>query len=99
MTAWQACAAKALAFSQAAFGAVERFRMPGPGDTVMHGEFQIGDSVLMFADEAPDWGALSPESTGGRPLSLNLYGPDCDAVIADAAAWARRRGRSSHRAI
>ncbi len=79
-------AAKALEFYKAAFGAVERFIMPGPGNTVMHGEFQIGDSVLMFADEAPDWGALSPQGTGGCPLSLNLYVPDCDAVIASAAA-------------
>lgn len=77
-------ARKALEFYKTAFGAVERFTMPGPGDSVMHGEFQIGDSVLMFCDEAPDWGALSPEAVGGCPLSLNLYLPDCDAATAQA---------------
>lgn len=77
-------ARKALAFYREAFGAVERFVMPGPGDSVMHGELQIGDSVVMFCDEAPDWDALSPETMGGCPISLNLYFPDCDAVTAQA---------------
>ncbi len=76
----------ALRFYQEAFGACERYIMPGPGDTVMHGEFQIGDCVVMFCDEARDWGALSPQSVGGCPLSLNLYFPDCDAVTARAEA-------------
>lgn len=79
-------AAQALEFYQTAFGAVERFHMPGPDGTVLHGEFQIGDSVLMYSDEAPDWGALSPLTVGGCPLSLNLYVPDCDAVTATAVA-------------
>ena len=79
-------ARKALAFYRDVFGAVERFIMPDAAGGVMHGEFQIGDSVVMFCDEAPDWGALSPESLGGCPLSLNLYFPDCDAVTARAAA-------------
>jgi uncharacterized glyoxalase superfamily protein PhnB len=74
----------ALEFYKAAFGAVERFIMPGPGDSVMHGEMQIGDSVVMFCDETPDWGALSPQTVGGCPLSLNLYVPDCDASTAQA---------------
>jgi PhnB protein len=79
-------AAKALAFYQAAFNAVPRFHMPNPDGTVSHGEFQIGDCVLMYCDEAPDWGALSPQAVGGCPLSLNLYLPDCDAATAQAVA-------------
>lgn len=77
-------AEQALAFYQKAFGAVERFRMPSPDGSIMHGEFQIGNSVIMFCDEAPDWGAVSPQTVGGCPLSLNLYVPDCDATTAQA---------------
>lgn len=79
-------AAAALEFYQAAFNAVERFRMPDPSGGIMHGEFQIGDSILMFCDESPDWGALSPETVGGCPLSLNLYVEDCDGLTAQAVA-------------
>jgi len=78
----------ALSFYQKAFSAVERFRMPDENGGVMHGEFQIGDSIVMFCDESPDWGAYSPQSIGGCPLSLNLYVPDCDALTAQAASAA-----------
>lgn len=77
-------AAEALEFYKAAFGAVERFRLPGPGDSIAHAEMQIGDSVVMFCDEAPDWGAFSPKTVGGCPISLNVYIPDCDAATAQA---------------
>lgn len=77
-------AAEALEFYKAALSAQELFRMPGEKGTIMHGEFQIGDSIVMFSDEAPDWGALSPRTLGGCPLSLNLYVPDCDALTAQA---------------
>lgn len=78
----------AVAFYQAAFDAVERFSMPSPDGSgaVMHGEIQIGDSVIFFCDEDPAWGALSPQSTGGCPMSLNLYFEDCDASHAQAVA-------------
>jgi uncharacterized glyoxalase superfamily protein PhnB len=76
----------ALAFYQKAFNAVERFRMPDANGGVMHGEFQIGDSIVMFCDEDPAWGAVSPQAVGGCPLSLNLYVPDCDALTAQAVA-------------
>jgi PhnB protein len=78
-------AARALEFYQAAFGAVERFVMPDGQGGIMHGEFQLGDSVVMFCDETPDWGALSPETVGGCPLSLNLQVPDCDESTARAS--------------
>lgn len=76
----------ALDFYKDAFGAVERYRMPDDKGGVMHGEFQIGDCVVMFCDENHAWGALSPQTVGGCPLSLNLYFPDCDAVTQKAVA-------------
>lgn len=75
-------AAAAVEFYQQAFDAVELYRMeipPGSG-TIGHGEMKIGDSIFMFRDEDQDWGALSPQTVGGCPLSLNLYVEDCDAV-------------------
>jgi PhnB protein len=75
-------ASAAVEFYKKAFQAVERFSMPSPDGSglIMHGEIQIGNSVLMYCDEAPDWGALSPQTVGGCPLSLNLYVEDCDAT-------------------
>jgi uncharacterized glyoxalase superfamily protein PhnB len=75
---------EAIAFYQKAFDAVERFRMPDGNGGVMHGEFQIGDSIIMFCDEDATWGALSPQAVGGCPFSLNLYVPDCDALTDQA---------------
>ncbi len=64
--------AKALDFYKRAFGAVEKVRMPGPGDSIMHAEIQIGDSMVMLGDPAPtvrlDGG--SQEKTGKRGGAL-----------------------------
>ncbi|MGH3154613.1 MAG: VOC family protein, partial [Streptosporangiaceae bacterium] len=49
-------AAKALEFYASVFGATERMRTPGPGGTIVHAEIQIGDSVLIIADEYPSQG-------------------------------------------
>jgi PhnB protein len=78
--------AKALDFYGKAFGAQERFRMPGPGGKVMHAEIQIGDSVLMLNDEFPEQGAKSPRSLGGSPVTIFLYVDDVDAWHKRAAA-------------
>jgi uncharacterized glyoxalase superfamily protein PhnB len=79
-------AAEALEFYKRAFGAVERYRLEGPGGVLMHAEMQIGDSVMMMSDEFPDWGALSPETIGGCPVTVVLYVPDADASFAQAIA-------------
>jgi PhnB protein len=76
----------AIAFYAAAFGAHEKFILIGPDGKVMHSELLIGDCVLFLADEAPEWDALSPQSLGGCPMSLNLYTEDCDALTARAVA-------------
>lgn len=84
-------AAKAIEFYTKAFGAVERFRMPGPGGIVMHAEIQIGDSIVMLADEFPEQGARSPLSIGGTPVVLLIYTENVDAAFkraTDAGATA-----------
>ncbi len=79
-------AAAALEFYKAAFNAVERFVMADENGGVMHGEFQIGNSVVMFCDEDTAIGALSPRTVGGCPLSLNLFVENCDSLTAQAEA-------------
>jgi PhnB protein len=74
-------AAEAIDFYTRALGAEERYRLPGPDGSVMHAELEIGDSVVMLADESPQMGALSPQSVGGSPVSLLVYTEDVDAAF------------------
>jgi PhnB protein len=66
-------AARAIEFYKQAFGAVERGAMKGPDGNIMHAELLIGDSILMLADEQPQFGSLSPQSTGG-PVGDMFWG-------------------------
>jgi PhnB protein len=77
-------AARAIDFYRQVFGATEEVRMDEPGGKVGHAEIRIGDSVIMLADEHPEINARGPQSIGGTPVSLLLYVPDCDAVVAKA---------------
>lgn len=79
-------AAAAIAFYQSVFDAREALRMGAPGGRVGHAELIIGDSKIMLADEFPDMGARGPKSIGGSPVSLHLYVPDVDGVVARALA-------------
>jgi PhnB protein len=79
-------AAKAVAFYEQAFGAQEIFRLKEPAGKIGHAELQIGGARFMLADEYPDFGALSPPTIGGTPVSLHLYVPDVDAIVARATA-------------
>ena len=66
-------ALQAMEFYSKAFGATELMRLPGPGDTIMHAEIQIGDSRLMLADEFPDMNVHAPAQAwrfGSRDLIL-----------------------------
>ena len=74
-------AAAAIDFYRSVLGATERMRMPMPGDRIGHAELDIGDSVIMLADESPDMGALGPKTVGGTPVSLHVYVEDVDAVF------------------
>lgn len=73
-------AAKAIDFYKKAFGAEEILRMPGSdGQTVMHAELKIGNSIIMLADEMPEMkGCLSPSTYKGTTVTLTLYVEDVD---------------------
>ncbi len=79
-------AAAALDFYQRALGAMERVRMPGPEGKIMHAEIQVGDSMIMLADEFPGMGAVSPQTIGGTAVGLCLYIKDVDARFQQAVA-------------
>ena len=81
----KSCAA-AIPFYIQAFGAKEKLRMSDPERGIVHAEIEIGDSVIMMADEAPKMDAYSVEHFGGSPISLLIYTEDCDAMYARALA-------------
>jgi PhnB protein len=74
-------AARAIEFYKQAFGAVEKGVMKGPDGKVMHAELRIGDSLFMLADEFPEFGSMSPQSTGGSGTGLHIYIEDVDSAF------------------
>ena len=79
-------AAQAIDFYKQAFDARERMRMPGPAGKIMHAELDLGDSMLMLADEFPEMNALSPQAVGGSPVMIAIYVNDVDATFNRAIA-------------
>lgn len=79
-------AAAAIDFYKRAFGAEEKMRLPGPDGKLMHASMKIGDSLLMLAEESPDWGALGPQALKGSPVTIHLSVADVDKVFARAVS-------------
>ena len=77
-------AVEALDFYKKAFGATERMRMPYPDGRIGHAEIQLGDSVIMLADEHPEKEIYSPKHLGGTAASLMFYVEDWDSVYHQA---------------
>jgi PhnB protein len=77
-------ASDAIAFYADVLGTKERMRMPGPDGRVGHAELELGDSVIMLADEFPDMGARSPKAIGGTPVTISLYVEDVDDAFGRA---------------
>jgi uncharacterized glyoxalase superfamily protein PhnB len=75
-------ASKAIDFYKRAFGAEERFVMPGPdGKGVMHAEVRIGTSIIMMGEENPDCPSKSAETIGGSPVSFYIYLENVDEAF------------------
>jgi uncharacterized glyoxalase superfamily protein PhnB len=63
--------------------------MPAPDGRLMHAELCIGDSVVMLADDFPEWRGgkgRSPKALGDSPVTVHLYVKDCDKVFERAVA-------------
>ena len=77
-------AADAIEFYKRAFGAEEMMRMPGPDGRLMHGAVRVCGAPVMLIDEMPEFGALSPTSLKGTPVTIHVYVSDVDAFVARA---------------
>ena len=78
-------AAKYIDFLKKAFGGTEMHRSAGSGDKLMHATVRIGDSMLMFADPFPEFGA-PPVAEGHWPMVLHLSVLDAGAIFEKAVA-------------
>jgi PhnB protein len=74
-------ASAAIDFYTSVLGATERMRMPAPGDKVGHAELELGDSIIMLADESPEMNARGPKTVGGTPVTVFVYVDDVDSVF------------------
>jgi PhnB protein len=74
-------AVAAIEFYAKAFGAREIYSLKEPSGKVGHAELEIGRARFMLADEYPEFGALSPVTVGGSPVSIHLYVADVDATV------------------
>jgi len=76
-------AADAIDFYSQVLGTKVRMRMGG-GGKVGHAELELGDSMIMLADESPDSPSKSPKGLGGSPVTISLYLADVDGVYKKA---------------
>jgi PhnB protein len=65
-------AGEAIEFYKRAFDATVHLCLTNPQGKVMHAEIQIGDSMVMLADDSSD------TPSANSPISLFLYVPDVD---------------------
>ncbi len=74
-------AGEAIEFYKSVLGATERMRMDGPDGKVGHAELQIGEAVIMLADENPGMHIEGPKSVGGTPVTIHVYVEDVDGTF------------------
>lgn len=80
-------AEQAIGFYERAFGAEEIFRLTDPSDgRIGHAELRFGETVAMLADEYPDFGAVSPDTVGGSPVTLHFATDSTDDMLTRALA-------------
>lgn len=79
-------AEKTIEFYRKAFGALVKAIHRMPDGKVMHAALKIGDSMVLINEEFPQWGALSPATTGQTSTTIHLYVKDTDAMFQRAVA-------------
>ena len=85
---------KAIDFYTKVLGAKERMRMPGPDGKIGHAELEIGNGLVMLADEFPEMGQKSPKNVGGSPVTIAVYLADVDSVFKKALDAGAREVRA-----
>ena len=88
LTPYLCCAdaVAAIAFYQAAFGAVEVERWTADDGRIGHAQLDVRGSAVYLADEHPEIGVVSPTTLGRTPVSFVLAVPDADAAVDRAVA-------------
>jgi PhnB protein len=77
----------AVVFYEAAFGAVEVYRVGGTDESPeVVAQLSIGAASFWVADESPPHGNFSPQSVGGATTRMLLVADDPAATIARALA-------------
>ena len=71
-------------FYEKVFGAKQLYSLTMPNGGIAHAEFKIGDTIIMIADENPEWGNKSPETLGGSSVELNVMVDNPDVTVAEA---------------
>jgi PhnB protein len=79
-------AVKALEFYKKAFDATEVYKLVMPDGRLGHGEIRLGDSIIMLADEFPEFGGKAPDTLGGTAVNIHLYVEDVDSFFTKAVA-------------
>ena len=82
-------AAIAIEWYKEIFNAKEKMVLRDHLGTVVHAELLIDDSVIMLAEENPQYNK-SPKTLGGNSVNLCLYTADVDEVVRKAV------GKGSH---
>jgi PhnB protein len=75
---------EAISFFEKVFDAKRKMCMKTPEGRIAHAEIEIGDSVIMMAEENAEMEAFGPAHYGGSPVSLMIYVENCDATFGRA---------------
>jgi len=87
-------AVKALEFYKKAFGATEVYKLVMPGGRLGHAEIRLGDSLIMLADEFPEYGGKAPEALDGGTA------PGSSKIRSDTSGgWPRTRKTSAREEV
>lgn len=80
----------AMEFYKKAFGAREILRRVTPSGRLIHGQVQIGNTMVFLSDVFPDSDTAAPSSIGTTTVTLHLYTDDVDALWDRAVAAGAR---------
>ena len=84
----------AIDFYTKVLGGKERMQMPAPDGKIGHAEVEIGNGLIMLADEVPEMGQKSPKNVGGSPVTIAVYLDDVDSVFKKAIDAGAREVRA-----
>ena len=59
-------------------------RLAEPSGRIGHAEIKIGPTILMLADEYPEYGIQGPQALGGTTVAIHLHVDNVDALMSQA---------------